>query len=74
MQRKIEAELSKNDSPRTWRHKRVGNPPPLSHEIQSGLPGFLNSFWSLGVAGSRLSLRLGQCFMSKGKEYKAYNN
>ena len=41
---------------------------PLSHEVQNGHLCFLNSFSerSLGAAGSRLILRLGQQFMSNG--------
>lgn len=37
---------------------------PLSQEVQSGPPCFLNSLWSPGVAKSNLSLRLEQQFMS----------
>lgn len=42
--------------------------PLLSYEVQKGPPYFLNSFLkgNLCVAGSRLSPRLGQQFMSKG--------
>lgn len=41
----------------------------LSHNIQNWPPCFLNSFSerSLGPAGSRLSLRLGQWFMPKSR-------
>ena len=48
--------------------QRVRKTLPLSHEVQSGLPCFLNSFSerSLSVARSKPSLRLGQRFMSKG--------
>lgn len=40
----------------------------LSHKAQTRPPGFLNfsSEKSRGVAGSRLSPRLGQCLTSKG--------
>lgn len=33
---------------------------PPRHKVQSGPPGFLNSWWSLGTAGSGLSVRLDQ--------------
>jgi len=48
--------------------KTVRETHPLSREIQRGPPCILNSFLerSPGVAGARLSLRLGRRFMSKG--------
>lgn len=35
--------------------QRVWETPPLSHEVMRGPPGFLNSWWSLDVAGSTCS-------------------
>ena len=43
---------------------------PLSHEVPSGSPWFLSCWWSLGGAGSNLSLR--QWFMSNGITCKTF--
>jgi len=45
---------------------------PLSHEVQSGPPYFLDCLWTLGVARSSLSLRLAQQFMSNGISYTKF--
>lgn len=46
--------------------KGLGESIPLSHEVQSKPPCFLNSWWRLGAAEHKLYLRLGQWFIAKG--------
>jgi len=52
---------------KTRSDKTIRDTLPLSHEVQRGLLCILKSLSerTLGVAGSRLSSRLGQRFMSK---------
>ena len=48
----------------------------MSHEVQNGRPCFLNSISekSLGAAGSKLSLRLGQRFMPNTRDIEGKEN
>lgn len=46
--------------------KGLGEALPLSHGVQSRPPCFLNSWWRLGAAESKLYLKYGQWFIAKG--------
>lgn len=45
---------------------------PLSHEVQSGPFAFQTPQRSLGAAGSRLSPKIDQCFISEGFRHMGF--